>query len=191
MVGDRGDVSLKVLKKGRHWIRATVTKRNRNSESILYFRKESLDVINRLPEGIRTKKLSPMETASNLIDLMALNPIFHFGQQHKYSFKSPELANFKVRIDREPPEYNQSLGMIRSIRLIHSQNKSQSVVRTIRFKHAKFDGDGNFHPHTLRFLDEQSQDVGKVIVQRIDYNLGLPDFLFEPPDISGGTGPTE
>jgi hypothetical protein len=137
-----------------------------------------------LKSSVRT--LKGEDAASNLLDLIALNPDYHFSGRDAYNFKIPIFEAYRLELQMEAKPFKETERYRPMKALLYEEHDAGStLLRSIKYISFFDPTDPYFQPRELTFTDESTGEIGHISVQKVEYNVGLPDFLFDLGDQSG------
>ena len=169
-----------LMAKGQDKIRASIQLHNGGNKIEIIFNNGELWVRDGLdPEHITTT-LSEEKAATNLLDLIALNPLHYFKERNGFKLTNQIFKNYELVYNNSgKTDESSDTAIPEYIRLYRLESNSRTLIRTIRYK--------DFHPETTPYLqpkeiiliDEDNGSEGCIVVTSYEYNSGIPEFLFE------------
>ena len=187
-------LNLSVATKEQDAIRATISNSDKSIVLQLIHNEEGFFSRSRTPDSkATTRKLSGDEAAGNLMDLLSLNPDYHFRTVNGFNLEPMTSEGYTFEFKRSKTEIEGTeIYPPVHLRLFRDENNRNKLIRSIEFI--------DFHPHTypylqpktLKFTDETSGETGYIKINKVEYNPGLPDFLFdiEIPDSTANGSPS-
>lgn len=173
-----------ILKKGQERIRMVVQDPTDVKVSVrIIYEKGKLRREVHSPKGTWVHEPEGIEAAIYLFDLIALNPAYHFPSgSGRFDRGNKVLQDFSLKLERtheEDPEAESK--PFTSISLYSVEDGRETLLRTIRYSSfAAFDGP-LLEPDVLYFKDERTGNKGRITVNALEYNSGIPDFVFNIP----------
>lgn len=185
ILNPQGNLPLTVLKKGQDRIRATIHNRQKTAIMTLYVNRRQLRHAQQIGDDLEVRELSGSDAAAQLVDILALTPDYHFRPDGGFDMGHPTLKGFALQIRRAealaPTDHGQP---IEEISLLDISREGDQVIRTIRYlENFPQNGDGQ-KPRKIAFTDNTTGKIDTIIIDEYGYNVGLPDFLFEAPQLS-------
>jgi len=120
------------------------------------------------------------EAATNLVDLLALNPDYHFRGEDSLNLGAFESAGYSIELKRaENPIKKSEIYPPTELRLRKKEGDRIVLLRIIKYLDFHDSDMAYLQPKCLEFKDHQSGDSGTIKIDTVGYNPGLPDFLFE------------
>ena len=128
----------------------------------------------------RSRVLSGEEAATNLFDLIAINPEYHFKNIDGFNLNIPTFKAYRVELqtEAEPVEETERHRPVKAL-LYKEHDAGSTLVRSIEYMEFFDQADPYFQPKKISFTDVKTGDIGHITVDKIEYNIGLPSFLFE------------
>lgn len=182
-----GERSLNLVQivKSQNQIRSSIIAADGVSKVTMFFANDAITLEENLAGERTIRRLSGADAAAYLLDLLALNPEYHFPSKGGFDLQHPIFDGYSVRVQRGPAEDTADEDqLIREIHLIDPSNEEDPVIRTIRYEaYLPADNFGRA-PASITFIDNTNGDTGKVRLKEYRYNVGLPDFLFAAPELT-------
>lgn len=179
--------------KGQNKIRASIEHKKSPTEITIYLLGERLLLEKRLHSKTTIRELSGPDAATHLLDLLAVNPSYHFRPRDGFNLGHPAFKGFSLKIEREElteaekgDQAADSLQPITKLQLFDDSRKTDSLIRSIRYLEHFPDGPHGRVPRKIAFTDHTTGQTGIITLHDYDYNAGLLDFLFVPPPVSEG-----
>jgi len=173
--------------KGQEQIRASILAPDGSASVTIYFNGRKIHLQEDLPDRQSVRELSGEDAATHLLDLLALNPEYHFRPIDGFNLQHPVFEGFSLEIKRaeapddadegEPGEQTRPIAQIRLIDLSLERNPT---IRTIRYLENFPDGRHGQAPRKIAFTEDRTGEGGTITLKEYQYNVGLPDFLFRP-----------
>jgi hypothetical protein len=184
VIADGRTLKLSLASKSQNRIRTTIQAPSGQATVTVFFNIDAIIVEENAPGGRSVRELSGSEAAAHLLDLLSLNPEYHFRPVDGFDLGHPLLEGFSLEILRaatvesagKPPP-------IEEIRLIEHSGGNDQTIRTIRYLKHSTDQVHGYVPQTIEFTDNTTGEGGIIEVTNYSYNAGLPDFLFEAPSV--------
>lgn len=176
------ELELFVITKKDAGIRVTIFSPKQEPDALIIFDEKELYLSSK--DGVHpevTTKLSGLEAAENLFQMLALNPWIHFPEG-KLKHECPVLEDYTIVFD-----YTLENEIFKPIemRLYQIDPMKDKLVSTIRFVEFFSSSANLFQPKILQVIDHRKQISGEVFVKNFTYNLSLSDFLFDAQKASG------
>ena len=178
-------VRMVVTTKEQKYIRASIRNPKKTAGADIICDGKAVAIVERGSPQSRSRVLSGEEAATNLFDLIALNPEYHFKNIDGFDFNIPTFRAYRVELqtEAEPVEDTERYRPVRAL-LYKEHDAGSTLVRSIEYMEFFDQIDPYFQPKELTFTDEGTGVIGHITVEKIEYNIGLPSFLF---DIRGDT----
>ena len=178
-------LNLAQITKSQDKIRASITAPNGVSKITIYFANDKI-VSERNPANTQVvREIKGTDAAAHLLDLLALNPEFHFDPKDGFDLQHPLLEAYSVRIRRDQGVNTTGENpLVREIQLIDPSGEGDPVIRTIRYEDYFPADEYGQAPRTITFTDNTTGEGGTIHLKAYTYNVGLPDFLFEAPAVT-------
>lgn len=169
-------------------LRASIRDEATGIEVSYVYNEQKLTVVLGLPDN----SFEPIENSADdavavLVDLLSLNPEFHFGPGVVANiFSEPIFEGYSVEIKNYPQEPDsEEKPLCQSIRLFRNDEAQSTLIRSIEMLNYFPAVQPYAQPQELAFTDETTGESGQIIVRNVQYNPGIPEFLFELPEIPG------
>lgn len=171
-----------VSSKGRKYIRASIRNPKKTAGADIIYDGKAVAIVERGSPQKRSRVLSGEEAAANLFDLIALNPEYHFKNIDGFDFDIPTFKTYRVELQREtePFEETERYRPVKAL-LYKEHDAGSTLLRSIEYMEFFNQIDPCFQPKKISFTDIKTGDIGHIAVDKIEYNIGLPIFLFEIP----------
>ena len=168
--------------KGRKYIRASIRNPKKTAGADIIYDGKAVAIVERGSPQKRSRVLSGEEAAANLFDLIALNPEYHFKNIDGFDFNIPTFKTYRVELQREaePFEETERYRPVKAL-LYESYDADSTLLRSIEYMEFFNQIDPYFQPKKISFTDAKTGEIGHIAVDKIEYNIGLPSFLFEIP----------
>jgi hypothetical protein len=177
--------------KGQNHIRASILAPDGSVSVTVFFNQDKIYLEEDLPDNKSVRELSGEDAAAYLLDLLALNPAYHFRPNNGFNLRHPIFEGFSLEIKRveasDPSDQDESSEQIRPIeqlRLIDLSVERDPILRTIRYLENFPEGKHGQTPRKIAFTDNSTGEGGTITLKDYNYNVGLPYFLFKPEGIS-------
>jgi hypothetical protein len=177
-------LSLAVFKGSDHRIRAAIFDETKIAQITLLYSGGHLLIDERTPGGRVRREAEGEEAAANLLDLIALNPDFHFeNPESRAILESPVLDGFSIRLARKEEAFaDTGIFLPDHLKLFRDSGATAELIRSVYFDSFMGSLKPFPQPRKLRLVDELTGETGRIEVLSVEYNPGLPDFLFELPE---------
>jgi len=180
-----GGIKLKMSTstKEQKYIRASIHTPTKTAEATLVYNGNLVSITKESESHISSSILRGEEAAANLFDLIALNPEYHFRDREAFDFKSLVFKGYRVELQNvaDPIEGTERYRPYQ-LMLYEVDESGETLIRSIKYL-SFFDAiDPYQQPKEIVFTDESNGETGRITIQKIEYNVGLPDFLFEIDD---------
>ena len=172
-----------VSSKVQKYIRASIRNPKKTAGADIIYNGKAIAVVERGNLQSKSRVVSGDEAAADLFDLIALNPEYHFRKIDGFNFNIPTFKAYRVELQKEAEPFGETRRWRPLKALLYK--KQDAVTTLVRIaEYTKFFDqiDPYFQPMELKFTDVMTGDIGHISVDKIEYNIGLPSFLF---DISG------
>ena len=188
-VGER-TLNLSQATKGQDQIRSSVLAPDGSAVVTVFFNQDKIYVEEDLPDRKNIREIKGEDAAAHLLELLALNPEYHFRRENGFDRNHPLLENYSLRILRERvDDGSKNKQLIREINLMDESPGENSILRTIRYRDF-FPAEKDIRvPRTITFTDNTTGESGTIHLEAFSHNVGLPDFLFEAPAVTGPDTP--
>tara|TARA_X000000950_G_scaffold251960_1_gene313679 strand:- start:4845 stop:5531 length:687 start_codon:yes stop_codon:yes gene_type:complete len=173
-------VRMVMTSKEQKYIRASIRNQKKTTlADIIYDGKAIAIVVMESPQK-RSLVLSGEEAATNLFDLIAINPEYHFKNIDGFNLNIPTFKAYRVELqtEAEPVEETERHRPVKAL-LYKEHDAGSTLVRSIEYMEFFDQADPYFQPKKISFTDVKTGDIGHITVDKIEYNIGLPSFLFE------------
>ena len=173
-------VRMVMTSKEQKYIRASIRNQKKTTlADIIYDGKAIAIVVMESPQK-RSLVLSGEEAATNLFDLIAINPEYHFKNINGFNLNIPTFKAYRVELqtEAEPVEETERHRPVKAL-LYKEHDAGSTLVRSIEYMEFFDQADPYFQPKKISFTDVKTGDIGHITVDKIEYNIGLPSFLFE------------
>ena len=177
-----GDKSFEMVvsSKEQKYIRASIRNAKKTAGVDIIYDGKEIAVVERGNLESKSRFLSGEEAAANLFDLIALNPEYHFRKIDGFNFNIPTLKTYRVELQNETEPLKETERYKPAKALLYKDHDTGStLLRSIEYISLFDQIDPYFQPKELTFTDNRTGVVGHITVHRVEYNVGLPDFLFE------------
>ena len=171
-----------ISSKGRKYIRASIRNPKKTAGADIIYNGKTVAIVERGSPQKRSRVLSGEEAAANLFDLIALNPEYHFKNIDGFNFNIPTFKTYRVELQREaePFEETERYRPVKAL-LYKEHDAGSTLLRSIEYMEFFNQIDPYFQPKKISYTDAKTGDIGHITVDKIEYNIGLPIFLFEIP----------
>ena len=174
-----------VSSKEQKYIRASVRNPKKTAGADIIYNGKKIAVVERRTPKNKSRVVTGDEAATDLFDLIALNPEHHFRKIDGFDFNIPTFKAYRVELQMEvePVKETERYRPAKAL-LYKEQDTVSTLIRIVEYTEFFDQTDPYFQPKELTFNDVTTGDIGHITVNKIEYNVGLPSFLF---DISGVT----
>ena len=169
--------------KEQKYIRASVRNPKKTAGADIIYNGKAIAVVERGTPKSKSRFVSGDEAATDLFDLIALNPEYHFRKIDGFNFNIPTFMAYRVELQTEvePVKETERYRPVKAL-LYKEQNAVSTLVRIAEYTKFFDQTDPYFQPKELTFTDVMTGDIGHISVDKIEYNIGLPSFLFDISD---------
>ena len=171
-----------VSSKGSKYIRASIRNQKKTAGADIIYDGKAVAVVERgsLQKHGRPRVLSGEEAATNLFDLIAINPEYHFKNIDGFNLNIPTFKAYRVELQTEAllVEETERYRPVKAL-LYKEHDAGSTLVRSIEYMEFFDQTDPYFQPKKISFTDVKTGDIGHITIDKIEYNIGLPSFLFE------------
>lgn len=180
MTNDFTSLDLSVAIKGQNKIRATfLNKQGVSSRSVYLLNGSTLKEFHEIEGTLTELVANRLDSATTLTDLIALNPDYHFQTKNNFDLSTPILEGYILELTREPDAFF-GTGKHKPLHLhLFEENEDKKLIRSIQFISFHKAIQPFFQPKEIRFTDETTGVSATILIDQIEYNPGLPNFLFE------------
>ena len=171
-----------VSSKESKYIRASIRNPKKTAGADIIYDGKAVAIVERKPPQKRSRVLSGEEAAANLFDLIALNPEYHFKSADGFDFNIPTFNTYRVELQKEAEPFGETERYRPAKVLLYKDHDlGSTLVRSIEYMEFFNQIDPYFQPNKISFTDVKTGEIGHITVDKIEYNIGLPSFLFEIP----------
>lgn len=176
-------LNLIVFTKEQDLIRASIHPADKSFGAVVAYDGQTVKMQEEIIDVYPTKVLEGEDAAGNLFDLIALNPEYHFRKWDGLNLDSKVLQGFRIEIQREesPIKEPETCKPI-SLKLFKVEELGDTLIRSTQYSQFFKNKEPYLQPKLLTFTDETTGENGTIKVKSVEYNVGLPDFLFKLPD---------
>ena len=180
--GDK-PLEMVVSSKEQIYIRASIRNPNKTAGADIIYKGKTIAIVERGTLQNKSRVLSGDEAATNLFDLIALNPEHHFREIDGFNFNIPTFKAYRIELQTEE-ELEKETERCRPIKalLYKEQDAVSTLVRIAEYTKFFDQTDPYFQPKELIFTDVMTGNIGHISVDKFEYNIGLPSFLFDISD---------
>ena len=172
-----------VSSKEQKYIRASVRNPKKTAGADIIYNGKAIAIVERGTPKNKSRVVSGDEAATDLFDLIALNPEHHFRKIDGFNFNIPTFKAYRVELQTEVVLVKETERYRPAKALLYKEQDSVSaLVRIAEYTEFFNQTDPYFQPKELTFTDIKTGDIGHVTVDKIEYNVGLPSFLFDISD---------
>ena len=180
-----GDKSFEMVvsSKEQKYIRASIRNPKKTAGADIIFNGKAIAIVERGTLQSKSRVVSGDEAAADLFDLIALNPEYHFRKIDGFNFNIPTFKAYRVELQTEAEPFGETERYRPLKALLYKEQDAVSTLVRIAEYTKFFDQiDPYFQPKELTFTDVMTGDIGQISVNKIEYNIGLPSFLFDISD---------
>ncbi|MGJ8650366.1 MAG: hypothetical protein ACSHX4_08395 [Opitutaceae bacterium] len=183
MTNDHSTLDLSVAIKGQNKIRATfLTKQGSSTRTVYLLNGPALKEFHEVDGTLTESAASRLDSVTTLMDLIALNPDYHFQANNGFDLNSPILEGYTVELTREPGAYS-GTDKHKPLHLqLFENNEGKRLIRSAHFVRFHKVIDPYFQPKEITFTDETTGVGATIIIDRYEYRSGIPEFLFDFPE---------
>ena len=169
--------------KEQKYIRASVRNPKKTAGADIIYNDKAIAVVERGTPQSKSRFVSGDEAATDLFDLIALNPEYHFRKIDGFNFNIPTFKVYRVELqtEAEPVKETERYRPAKAL-LYKEQDAVSTLVRIAEYTEFFDQTDPYFQPKELTYTDLTTGDIGHITVDKIEYNVGLPSFLFDISD---------
>ena len=169
--------------KEQKYIRASVRNPKKTAGADIIYNGKAIAVVERGTPQSKSRFVSGDEAATDLFDLIALNPEYHFRKIDGFNFNIPTFKAYRVELQTEvePVKETERYRPVKAL-LYKEQDAVSTLVRIAEYTKFFDQSDPYFQPKELTYTDITTGDIGHITVDKIEYNVGLPSFLFDISD---------
>ena len=175
--------SMLISTKEQKYIRASVRNPKKTAGADIIYNGKAIAVVERGTPKSKSQFVSGDEAATDLFDLIALNPEYHFRKIDGFNFNIPTFKAHRVELqtEMEPVKETERYRPVKAL-LYKEQDAVSTLVRIAEYTEFFDQTDPYFQPKELTYTDITTGDIGHITVDKIEYNVGLPSFLFDISD---------
>ena len=162
------------------YIRASIRNPKKTAGADIIYNGKTITIVERETLQSKSRVWSGDEAAINLFDLITLNPEYHFRKNNGFNFNIPTFKAYRVELqtEAEPDIKTERCRPVKAL-LYKEQDAVSTLVRIAEYTKFFDQTDPYFQPKKLTFTDVMTGDIGHISVGMIEYNVGLPSFLFD------------
>lgn len=182
-ISENAKLPLSLVTKRKSGIRATIHIPGKLTRAVVLFNGEKLYLIQELTEEGSIKEIEGDDAAANLFEMLAINPDFHF-QKEALSYTTAILDDYKIELLRE--EIITQDGIIKQptmAKLYARGNTELKLLKTIQY--VEFFPLKDYpcnQPKKITYTDHRDNSIGEIIIDKVSYNSGIGDFIFQLPE---------
>jgi outer membrane lipoprotein-sorting protein len=182
-LGSGASLEMVTSTKNQKYIRASIHNSSNTVGATIVYNGKSIKIVEETSDKSTARILSGEEAAANLFDLVALNPEYHFNANEGLNFKISTFKGYRVELQREATPVAETERFRPTKMLLYKVAETgDTLIRSIDYLSYFEKIDPYLQPKEITFTDEAAGETGRITVQKVDYNVGLPNFLFELPD---------
>lgn len=176
-------VKLVVTSKEKKYIRASIRNPKKMARADIIYDGKAITMVEKGTLQSKSRVVSGDEAAFDLFDLIALNPEYHFRKIDGFNFNIPTFKVYRVELqtEAEPVKETERYRPAKAL-LYKEQDAVSTLVRIAEYTEFFDQTDPYFQPKELTYTDLTTGDIGHITVDKIEYNVGLPSFLFDISD---------
>lgn len=173
-------VRMVMTSKEQKYIRASIRNQKKTTLADIIYDGKAIAIVAMESPQKRSRVLSGEEAATSLFDLIAINPEYHFKNIDSFNLNIPTFKAYRVELqtEAEPVEETERHRPVKAL-LYKEHDAGSTLVRSIEYMEFFDQTDPYFQPKKISFTDVKTGDIGHITVDKIEYNIGLPSFLFE------------
>jgi len=138
------------------------------------------------PTQTTIRKLNDIEAASYLIDLLSINPDYHFRKEEGFDLNNPIFKGYNVNVEMAVDDPTNEDDLKREtptrIQLFKVDKEAPKLIREIKYLSFHQSNNEFLKPKEILFIDYSRKRRGRIVLNNHEYNIGLPEFLFELRD---------
>lgn len=136
-------------------------------------------------DGVSTsRRLNHSESASYLMDMLSVNPGYYLAKYGGFDADIHILSDYHISLNFA---FIQQDGIKRPIpammELYRQTEEGKELVRRIEYIEFHEPHGRYLRPKKLFFIDVINNRRGLMRLESFEYNRGLPDFIFEAPEL--------
>ncbi|MDG1241258.1 MAG: hypothetical protein P8P52_01725 [Opitutae bacterium] len=179
------NLNLTLITKGQNKLRATIRGKNHLTRAHIIHNQEQLWTKNSINGQESVRQLEGKNAAENLLDLLALNPEFHFKDRNGFDLSSPIFEGYSIEYTQsEKPNLNTGKCTPKALQLSEITDGEAHLIRSIRYISFQKKTTPFIQPKELTLTDEITGEIGKIVIHKVVYNTPLANFLFELPKVT-------
>jgi hypothetical protein len=174
---DTFDFNLMV--KGQDKLRASIQIQGRHTKFEIIYLKGILCTSRTKDKESETVQLEGTKAATNLLDLIAMNPLHHFKSRDGFEMDNPVFKDFEL-VYESTEDLKESIddALPLTIKLYEIGTNTRSLTRTIKYVSFHDVKEVIAQPKEILLIDETSANTARIIINDYSYNKGIPDFVF-------------
>ena len=175
-------MDLATFTKEQKFIRGSIYTDKKLAGAIISYNGESIGIHEKMATPTPPRALSGDDAASNLVDLIALNPDYHFREKDGFNFNIHIFNGYRVELLREDaPIEGTEIYLPTALKLYKKVESDERLIRSIQYSTFFEQLEPYIQPKKLTLVDEATGEEGHIFIDSVHYNAGLPDFLFVLP----------
>jgi hypothetical protein len=187
LITDQGERQLFIVKKGQSMIRSSVNNSNGRNTFTLLFNQGSVVSILDTDGQLKVETKQADEAASQLFDLLMLNPEYHFRAVDGFSLSHKIFNDYRIEFTYEIDKTSKVTSDVQGKRRIIGANLyrlANTETKEVLLRSFQINSFSKFSnqieaPQELQFIDEETADISHIRVTTVIYNSGIPNFLFK------------
>ena len=110
-----------------------------------------------------------------------MNPDFHFKTDEP-NYKTPILDGYTIKLVRNQKTETETPERPISAKLYRLTDKQPDLLRSIQYIEFFPQNEKNYYqPKKITFIDHTNASEGEILIDKVTYNSGIADFIFELP----------
>ncbi len=178
----KGGVSLNMISssKKQKYLRVSIHNPTKTAGATIVYNSKTVRTLEESANESSIRTLSGEDAAGNLFDLIGLNPDYHFKINGGFNFKTPVFEGYRVELINEDQPIKETNRYRPSKLLLYKIDETtESLIRSIEYLSFFENIEPYIQPKEIKFTDESTGETGSISIQKFEYNVGLPNFLFE------------
>lgn len=166
-------------------LKMTIFNESRSVKISIIFSQGEVFVSESAEEHSESRRLNESESARYLVDMLAVNPDHHFKRIDGFNTDTAALSGYSVILNFPEIEIDSAQRPIPTSIELYRINKEEpkQLIRRIEYKSFHEPHGQYLRPKELLFIDVINKRKGKMVLDSFEYNLGVPSFIFEAPEL--------
>lgn len=166
-------------------LKMTIFNESKSVKISIVYSHDEVFVSESAEEHSESRRLNKSESARYLVDMLAVNPDHHFKRFDGFDTNTPALNGYSVILNFPELEIDSEQRPIPTSIELYRINKEEpkQLIRRIEYKSFHEPHGQYLRPKELLFIDVINNRQGKMILDSFEYNLGVPNFIFEAPKL--------